>query len=48
MEPLHFTHALTIVKPSPLGHDFSSPTIPSVAGARRAVVPCDPFPWLVA
>jgi len=39
MEPLHFTHAFTIVKPSPLGRDFFNPAIPTVAGARRTVVP---------
>ena len=39
MEPLHFTHTFTIVKPSPLGYVFCNPAIPTVAGARRAVVP---------
>jgi len=38
MEPLHFTHTFTIVKPSPLGYVFCNPAIPPVAGARRTVV----------
>jgi N-acetylmuramoyl-L-alanine amidase len=38
IEPLHFTGAFTIVKPSLLGHDFFVPVVPAFPGICRFIV----------